>query len=671
MTGGVGYIRGFQIHGDNIVECERTLTLIERALGEGGKEVGGPQGSVCCPSFQIQLSGSKNVLQFTFLPGFGRWNRDILDILRKRGAILREAPDAIVTNLSEGKEEPILALEYCGALPAGNQAWQRSGRAYSLARAKVPYVYVAEMGGYELDAKRARKAARLPNPAVPFSYLSLWTSVASPVIPVFVSSPGAKADSIAKYEPIFGEADLLELIRNLIVGQDTGAIYNALREKALKFVILLASERSRDDTLSAEQWRKADRALRDRSGLVQFLITDANLPWSKTAYIGKLTKTARKLMGTAADMAMGLTSKNLPMCVISGSRREEFASRVVSLYGRVHKEFAEWLKQPSDLVISWVMGFKPGGEDARPDRGLPPLARMLIGEKMDLMTVVYGPAPKHHWRLLENDPITLMKQNGLWESILAVSDAVLVDSATRDEAARRGYVRGHWGRPVKPAEEVQAVIEPIPKRIGEHDVDTVMHILFARFGEGRTFEGMCNPPGGDWSGISLLTPDRRIKVRWLSLPRVSGTDAKRPDHVFEIFDRGETPVILSVESKEQVGSVETKIGGRLNKYMLNLLSATVSIEREMPAGSWTHSERRMSSREFSLASAVCFIGDGSEELRSTGTRAGVDLVLGLAFQEGGRTCQLCVTPITQIGKRIAEYLYSVRTEGLGISIEGV
>ena len=142
--------RTFHIHGDNVVECDRTLSLIATAtsLGRTEEDFSGPTGSASCPTYQIDAP--EGLFVFTCFPGFGRWHQDILQALRVKGGCLRESADAIVSRVDGDSEDPILALEYCGALPAGNQAWQRSGRAYSYGRAGVPFIYIAEIGGSEL-----------------------------------------------------------------------------------------------------------------------------------------------------------------------------------------------------------------------------------------------------------------------------------------------------------------------------------------------------------------------------------------------------------------------------------------------------------------------------------------------------------------------------------------
>ncbi len=199
-------------------------------------------------------------------------------------------------------------------------------------------------------------------------------------------------------------------------------------------------------------------------------------------------------------------------------------------------------------------------------------------------------------------------------------------------------------------------VSPRPVRIGENDVDTVLHTLFARLSGDDVFEGMCNPPGGDWSGVSLLTPDRDIELRWITLPRVSGEDTKRPDHVFQLFNVLPRPIILCVESKERPGSVENRIGPRVVSYVVNLLGSPASIERTPPADSWCHSERRLDPGDFVMASAVAFISGDPNQISSVQERSEADLLLCFEFEEGGGECTLQLVPTTEVGRIIANYI---------------
>ncbi len=197
--------RRFNIHGDNIVECERAFRLCRKALNIEHTEIN-KTASVFCPSFTA--SNSENTFEFTFFPGYGRWNSNILRLIQNTQKSLREAPDVLITEVENGKETPLVAIEYCGALAAGNQAWQRSGRGYSAGMSKIPYLYVAEIGGFELDTNtRERKAARLPNAVVPFSYLT-YSHENSPVLPIYERSAGT--DDLTKdiYKNVFAENEL-------------------------------------------------------------------------------------------------------------------------------------------------------------------------------------------------------------------------------------------------------------------------------------------------------------------------------------------------------------------------------------------------------------------------------------------------------------------------------
>ncbi|HEX3809194.1 MAG TPA: hypothetical protein VHW02_05785 [Rhizomicrobium sp.] len=662
--------QAFHLHGDNIVECERTLDLIRRSLADVTKTLRGPYGYPVCPSYELRLQNLDTPVELTMFPGFGRWNQDILELIRRRGGTLREAADIIVTGVADGSETPLIAIEYCGALPAGNQAWQRNGRAYSFGKAEVPYLYVAELGGYELAADRARKAARLPNPAVPFSYLAFSVNNRTPTLPIFVTSPGADEKSRAAYASVFSEAELLKMVRSVILAEDNDTTVEALRVKALAFVETKAATSRYGETLSREQWQAAYETIKKRQSLVEFVVSKAPLKWSKTAYIEAITKTARSLMDFSATLAIGLTSSKLPMCVIPKMNRRAFADQVEKLSrGRVQAEFMTWLRREKNLAVCWVMGFKPRGDDARPDRGLPPLARMLIGPDEDLLTFVYGPAPEATWQRLHTTPRDLLA-NGLWEAIYDASDALLVDSST-DGVRRHGYLRSHWHQVLADPKLEMVLVQPTPTRISENDVDTVLHLLLSRYGGKSVFEGMCNPPGGDWSGVSLEVIDRTKEVRWLTLPRVSKTGDKRPDHVFQFFIPDKPPIILCIESKETSGSVEPKIGPRLTSYIAGLMNSAPSIERKSPSGPWKHSADNLDVRKFVMASAVAFVTDTEEKIAAVRKRADVDLLMSFDFKEMGKTCSICLMPNTKLGREIAAIMggLDLARTNIGVKVE--
>jgi len=308
--------------------------------------------------------------------------------------------------------------------------------------------------------------------------------------------------------------------------------------------------------------------------------------------------------------------------------------------------------------MCWVMGFKPRGDDARPDRGLPPLIRMLVGPATDLLTIVYGPAPQDTWPMLLSDPVALGGRNGLWESVFATSDALLIDSAT-DKVTKHGFLKEHWAPLAQTAAVPALSVFPSPVRIGEQDVDTALHLLLTHFSNETVFEGMCNPPGGDWSGISVLTPDQGLELRWLSLPRVSGSGAKRPDHVFQFLGIERLPIVLAVESKETAAAVESGIGPRLKRYLADLLASPASISRPNAATLWEHSDALLDLTAYSFASAVAFLPTGSKDMLNVVEKTQTDLVIGCTFDEVTQICHMQILASTPVGREIAAAMASM------------
>ena len=648
----------YNIHGDNIVECQRTLTLLLDGLHEDIVNVSGPHDQLVCPAYRIDLPAIRKKLTFTFLPGFGRWNEDVLHHLRSLGAPLREAADAIVTTRTAQGESVLFAVEFCGALPAGNQAWQRSGRAFSFGVAGIPFLYVSELGGFELDANRQRKASRMPNPAVPYSYISFSRERNTPVMPIFIPAPGADDQSKSKFDTEFAVHELRRLIRSITLGEPYEDVIQGLQGKAISFVKKRSQEMRSGESLSPRRWQAAFDSLNNKGTLSEYLLLDIRQPWTKTAYISRLTTRAKALMGLARKYGIGLTSTRLPMCLLGPSQRQTFVPELTSLYDHgLDANFVRWLSRPKPLAICWVMGFKPGGDDARPDRGLPPFVRMLIGSAHDMMTIVYGPAPTATWTELDRDPHALAEKNGLWEAILATSNALLVESATDTGVTRFGYTREHWhqqstGR----RRSTRLRVRPIPTRLGEHDVDTTLHILFTTLPSRNIFEGMCNPPGGDWSGVSIIHPETGTEYRWLSLPRVSGPGTKRPDHVFQLLALTKQPIILSIESKSVPMRVEDSIGTKLNRYITNLFDHEPDIERIAGQNVWHHTRNQSRIPELEFASGTAFISDSSQNDGSAIRRSKTDIVFAVSFYDDGKRCKIELWAATSMGRKIARFL---------------
>ncbi|MDV6378625.1 hypothetical protein ORD22_10400 [Sporosarcina sp. GW1-11] len=243
---------------------------------------------------------------------------------------------------------------------------------------------------------------------------------------------------------------------------------------------------------------------------------------------------------------------------------------------KVSNEFKEWIYK-EDLVVCVINGFKPRGDDSRPDRGLAPLSKMLTNR--ELLTLVIGTAKQEVWEYLDKSPEKLSK-NGLWQSIFNFSEATLVDTPTRIGYTHNTYVKEHWEKDVvaKKTNHKPKLINDFPRRTGEQDVDTAIHILFRYIG--GFFECVCNPPGGDWSGISVL--QNQIEYRWTSMNRVSEEHTKRPDHIYQ-FEYEDKPTLLLIESKDfksNLLSYEENVGIGMIEYLKRLMNREYTAKRE-------------------------------------------------------------------------------------------
>ncbi|GBR75708.1 hypothetical protein NO2_0358 [Candidatus Termititenax persephonae] len=639
----------YNIHGDNIVECERTLSLIVSAFGQE-TSVEFPQGTAFCPVFIVH-SKKHGDFKFSFYPGFGRWDDDVLAYIKSNGGVLREAPDVIITRVVNGNQEiPVFAMEYSGALPAGNQAWQRSGRAFSSGQAHVRYLYIAEIGGYELDKNRKNKSTRYPNPIVPFSYYSYSRLMNTLVLPIFLKNPAISNEIKEKLDTIFGNEVLLSVIKNVLLNKDIKIEYEILKSKTLSFVKALAANKS-----NRFNWQQFIDKVENNESIINYIMTAPKILWKKTAYITGLTKTVRKLMYITSKYALGITSNKLPFCLIPADNRKKYFLEVCDLYPNLTSEFQQWLNIEKPLVICWIMGFKPKGDDARPDRGLTSLARMLVGNNVDMLTVIYGPAKTSVWTMFKKYPEQLIAQNGLWESILMLSDSVLIDAITDKGITDKGYTNKHWRNNTNLPKKEKLFVTPWPIKKTENDVDTALHILFQKFGNEYVFEGLCNPPGGDWSGLSLLANNKNTELRWLSLPRVSGSATKRPDHVLQLFGILTRPIILSIESKENSSAIENNIGERLNNYIKTLLKSRANVESDNDNIGinrlWIKAKDSINVDNVHCASAVAFLSK-DDDLKVVSKKTNCDIIIGISIDIPTNKCKLLLYSNSDIGRKI-------------------
>ncbi len=634
------FMQKLNVYGDNILECEEALRLLTSSFKMELVPIDGP---LYTPLFHLRHDNTAHY-EIKLFPGYDRWEYDIKKVMVELGAKLREATDTVITLLSENageiKEVPVLAMEFCGALPAGNNAWQRSGRALSCAQSGVPYLYFAELGGVELSAERVIKASRFPNPIVPFAYLSLGKAYNSVTLPIYQPSPSISLELFNTFKPYFAGEEINSYIKSVILGeQDTNA-KEIIEQKAVGLTAFLASKRKdKDGILSPNEWKQL-AMLGDGKKIADWL-NKRKMTWKKKTTIPTTATFVKLLSKVTSIKVSAVGSKDMPFCLLSPNQRGKFASIVKDIYkGKINENFLNWLcDNTKPLFIAWVAGFKPRGDDSRPDRGLVPLLRMVIGENgIDVLTVVYGPIKKVMLNKLAQDMWGLAKVNGLWQAVINYSDGLIVDTTTSQELSSVG---------IKITEVPIQNLEPnsftpsnsiTPLKFGEQDVDTVLHEIFYLHKDYAFFEGLCNPPGGNWSGISLYNFNDGLEIRWVSLPRVSGKKVKRPDHLFQIMLSKETSNILIIESKEAPGDVEKNIGKHLINYIVELMKIAPNVFRTKDEVSWQTYTSEYLTPKVSIFSAAAFRITNPNVLNLTKRKAGTDAVLGIEFLNNGAIC---------------------------------
>ena len=298
----------------------------------------------------------------------------------------------------------------------------------------------------------------------------------------------------------------------------------------------------------------------------------------------------------------------------------------------------------SDLILCMIKGFKPRGDDNRPDRGILPLAAMLASTDIEVMTYIYGPVIERNFNALLTNPGRLAASNGFWRAILALSDFVALDvpvladhSYDEEVLLDTSALKEHYvGQLPDENGLIQDDFSSIPQSFHEDDVDTGIHFLFSHLLHEVCFEGMCNPPGGDWSGLSVLYDNH--EVRWLSLPRVSEeVNGKRPDHVLELFGVFDRPVLLSIESKERSYDLEANVGEGLVNYIHNLMNYVPNVERLVHPrlGAWTQSESLVDFDAFEVISAAAYLRGFAQANRTVFERSNCDMLFIMEPVEHG------------------------------------
>ena len=619
----------FRIHGDNIIECERIAKILLDQLELQSQDVTLSSPSTITLKTSFHYKNSIMEWRIDLLPGFNkagrsRWEKNIFDILKINGSFLDETPDAIVTEIKNDKEWILFALEFCSALQAGNQAWQRSGRAYSTGITGCPYIYIVDFVKYELNAStRERKALRFPNAAVPYSYISFSKNNNLKVVQAYFKAEEFNKEDNKLLKDFddnnFAKDDFAEFVINTMLEKNANKEWESLTQKNFNVVQFLANVNKSKGSFTAQQWKSI---YQNELNVLDYSKSDADLPfWKKVAKKSKHGN-HNKFFSLVKKHSIGIASKDLPFGVISAAQRQHFSQELKQIYPTFNNDVLTKIGcNNKDLLICLLKGFKPGGDDNRPDRGALPFAQMLVGQNCDVMTFLYGPILERNFSLLNNNPKQLAKNNGLWNVLISLSDFIAIDANILNNK-KKVFSTEIILKDVQSLKKITTIHRNSSNLVGEYfpgkpksyhedDVDTAIHYLFSHILKECCFESLCNPPGGDWSGFSII--DNQIEKRWLSLPRESKSIAgKRPDHILELFDILDKPILLIIESKEFSNDLEDSVGTKLIEYLKKMMSFVPSVVRSSSTRNWERSKEKTSFDDFYAISAAAYLGNSAE-----------------------------------------------------------
>lgn len=614
----------FRIHGDNIVECERIADAIIKETRPTSLNTSLMSPSTVVFELLFSYENMDADWRLELLPGFNkagrrRWEGNIFEALKESGSFLDETPDAIITSVDNNTESIICAIEFCSALQAGNQAWQRSGRAFSTGRTGCPYLNIVDFVNYELDSRtRERKALRFPNPAVPYSYINFTKNCNNFVAQVYTRSEEfdkTRDPLLSGFdERDFADKELSAYLVKRMFGIDTQFEEKEILRKNLNVVLFLAKSSNPGLNFTPKQWMELYNCPDD---IVDYAVDNARFIFHKTITTKGHHGKSRTVLSLIDSVSIGLGSRDLPIGIIPAEKRKAFASGLAKIYPQYDKSVIDRIaRTDKHLILCLIKGFKPRGDDNRPDRGILPLAVMLSAEDVEIMTYLYGPVIYNNYNNLLHAPKRLAASNGLWKAILSLSNYLALDvpilSGPLLDAEILLDLSTLNANYMAIADVNQSLCRPlfssVPTEFHEDDVDTGIHFLFSRLLRENCFEGMCNPPGGDWSGFSII--HENVEKRWLSLPRVSDEiDGKRPDHVLEVFGVFEKPVLLSIESKEYSIDLEQNVGNGLINYIQSLLSFVPNVERVISPSveAWKKAYQKVSMTDFEIISAAAYL----------------------------------------------------------------
>jgi hypothetical protein len=495
-------------------------------------------------------------IEFQVFIGFGRsgdnyWNSNL-----NKSLYIKENPDVLVS-IDTNSITKLFAIEFCSALPAGNQSWQRFARGKELSKNGTDYFFVSQLGGKELADNRKELSVRYPNPIVNYgAFRENQKSKTGLYLNILTKKPGCSKNLLLDFKNYLG-SDLLEKYI-LNVASNNNQINFVNHQMGIIKTFISKKKKLSDFEKYLVNNKTSNHARKNVSG------------WKKK-YSIEVSSMTEKILIEAKKCSNDYYGVDIPFVLIRNNKVSNFLKKINKFLNTKLKIQCQNKKK---VFFCAIAGFKPKGDDARPDRGIVPLVDSIADKNDMIITLVFGPASEMTEDKLKNDPVSLCRKNGLWGSVFQYSDYVIVTSL---KFKNHLVLKGHRGKGAVFKDGFKFFDKEIKFIPTENDVDTAIHISLKYFCQ--LFESLFNPPGGDWSGVSFYNK-KNEEIRYLSLPRApDSSNNKRPDHIYNDYKNN---IIFLIESKITYSSIfkEQNVGKKMKNWTNNLIKYPPNVKRK-------------------------------------------------------------------------------------------
>ena len=541
----------FKVLCDNYLEFDRFFKIACSALTLNEREFEYKK------TIPIGLYNQNLNISFIVLVGFNRWGDNYWNSSLNNSLYISENPDVLVLMHTESIEK-LFAIEFCSALPAGNQSWQRFARGKQLSENNTDYFFISDVGGVELGKNRKKLSIRYPNPIVNYAASKHNKKDSTGLfINLLIKKPGCPDEIIEDIKSSIGVQLLEKYIHNLVINQVSNS-FDDHQDKLIKYYIGAKKRLS-----SFEE---------DIENNILPVHYDQVISGWKKKYSIPVSLKAKNILDIAGKYSNAYYGKDLPFTSIKKDFSNDFCNGVNNI---LQNKLKLGFSNGQEIFFCALAGFKPRGDDARPDRGLVPLLDSIAGKNTIIITLVFGPALSGVEDQLKSNHKSLCSKNGLWGSVFQNSDFVIVTSLNFEDAM---ILCGDRGDSRKSLEKFTIHDDSIIPAPNENDVDSAIHLTLSK--ECGLFESIFNPPGGDWSGVSFYKESSHEEIRYLTLPRAPDSlKNKRPDHIYHDF---KNRTVYVVESKTYISSLrkEHDVGNKMINWTNELIKYIPQVKKE-------------------------------------------------------------------------------------------